>query len=121
MTAISFIVGLSISGQTFYTFVLENLEKFGALKAIGAKGRELVAMIFFQAGLTGSPATGWASGCARGSSPSRSCACPTTRRSSPTATSAGARHGARDLGVLRLHRGPQGPAHRPLRHLPRLT
>jgi putative ABC transport system permease protein len=53
MTAISFVVGLSISGQTFYTFVLENLEKFGALKAIGAKGRELVVMIFFQAGLTG--------------------------------------------------------------------
>jgi len=53
MTAISFIVGLSISGQVFYTFVLENIEKFGALKAIGAKGRELVAMIFFQAGITG--------------------------------------------------------------------
>ncbi len=53
MTTISFLVGLSISGQTFYTFVLENLEKFGALKAIGAKGRELVAMIFFQAGITG--------------------------------------------------------------------
>ena len=53
MTAISFIVGLSISGQTFYTFVLENIEKFGALKAIGAKSHELVAMIFFQAMLTG--------------------------------------------------------------------
>ena len=26
MTVISFIVGLSISGQTFYTFILENLE-----------------------------------------------------------------------------------------------
>ena len=37
MTAISFIVGLSISGQTFYTFILENLERFGALKAIGTK------------------------------------------------------------------------------------
>jgi putative ABC transport system permease protein len=49
MTIISFIVGLSISGQTFYTFVLENIDKFGALKAIGAKGRELVAMILFQA------------------------------------------------------------------------
>jgi putative ABC transport system permease protein len=48
MTAISFLVGLSISGQTFYRFVLENMEKFGALKAIGAKGRELVAMIFFR-------------------------------------------------------------------------
>ena len=52
MTVISFIVGLSISGQTFYTFILENLEKFGALKAIGAKSRELVAMILFQAGFT---------------------------------------------------------------------
>jgi len=49
MTVISFIVGLSISGQTFYTFILENIEKFGALKAIGAKGRELIAMILFQA------------------------------------------------------------------------
>ena len=53
MTAISFVVGLSISGQTFYTFILENLEKFGALKAIGAKSRELVSMIVFQAGFTG--------------------------------------------------------------------
>jgi putative ABC transport system permease protein len=53
MTAISFLVGLSISGQTFYTFVLENMSNFGALKAIGAKGSELVAMIFFQAAITG--------------------------------------------------------------------
>ena len=52
MTAISFIVGLSISGQTFYTFILENLDKFGALKAIGAKGRELLFMILFQATFT---------------------------------------------------------------------
>ncbi len=49
MTVISFIVGLSVSGQTFYSFVLENLDKFGALKAIGAKGRELVMMIMIQA------------------------------------------------------------------------
>jgi len=52
MTLISFIVGLSISGQTFYTFILENLEKFGALKAIGAKNRELVYMILFMAAVT---------------------------------------------------------------------
>jgi putative ABC transport system permease protein len=45
MVVIAFVVGLSISVQTFYTFILENLEKFGALKAIGAKGRELVYMI----------------------------------------------------------------------------
>ncbi len=49
MTIISFVVGLSISGQTFYTFILENLDKFGALKAIGAKGKELIYMILFQA------------------------------------------------------------------------
>jgi len=53
MTLIAFIVGLSISGQTFYSFILENLEKFGALKAIGAKSDELVAMILFQASFTG--------------------------------------------------------------------
>lgn len=52
LTVISFVVGLSISGQTFYTFILENLEKFGALKAIGAKGKELVFMILFQATFT---------------------------------------------------------------------
>jgi putative ABC transport system permease protein len=52
MTVISFVVGLSISGQTFYTFILENLDKFGALKAIGAKGREFVYVILFQAAFT---------------------------------------------------------------------
>jgi len=52
MTVIAFIVGLSISGQTFYTFIIENLEHFGALKAMGAKGRELVYLIIFQAGFT---------------------------------------------------------------------
>jgi putative ABC transport system permease protein len=52
MTVISFLVGLSISGQTFFSFILENLEKFGALKAIGAKGRELVYMILFMATFT---------------------------------------------------------------------
>jgi putative ABC transport system permease protein len=52
MTVMSFVVGLSISGQTFYTFVLENLEKFGALKAMGAKSRELILMILFQVSFT---------------------------------------------------------------------
>jgi putative ABC transport system permease protein len=53
MTLVSFIVGLSIAGQTFYTFVLENLEKFGALKAIGAKKKVLIQMIFFQSTVVG--------------------------------------------------------------------
>jgi putative ABC transport system permease protein len=52
MTGISFIVGLSISGQTFYTFILENLDKFGALKAIGTSSRVLILMILFQASFT---------------------------------------------------------------------
>ena len=52
MTLISFIVGLSISGQTFYTFIIENIDKFGALKAIGAKSRDLIGMILFQATFT---------------------------------------------------------------------
>lgn len=52
MSMISFIVGLSISGQTFYTFILENLERFGALKAIGTTNSELVKMILFQASFT---------------------------------------------------------------------
>lgn len=48
MTFISFLVGLSVAGQTFYAFVLENIEKFGALKAIGAQKNVLIKMIFFQ-------------------------------------------------------------------------
>ena len=52
MTVISFIVGLSISGQTFYTFILENLERFGALKAIGTRSHELIGMILFQSAFT---------------------------------------------------------------------
>ena len=52
MTAVSFLVGLSISGQTFYTFIIENLERFGALKAIGTKSGQLVGMILFQVTFT---------------------------------------------------------------------
>ena len=53
MTIVSFIVGLSIAGQTFYTFVIENIQEFGALKAIGAKKSELISIILFQAGVVG--------------------------------------------------------------------
>ena len=52
MTVITFAVGLSVSGQTFYTFVLENLERFGALKAIGTTSGELVMMILCQVTFT---------------------------------------------------------------------
>ena len=63
MAVISFMVGLSISGQTFYTFILENLERFGALKAIGIKSRDLVGMILFQATFMHALGTAWGSGC----------------------------------------------------------
>lgn len=53
MTMISFLVGLSIAGETFYMFVLDNLEHFGALKAIGAKSGELIQMIVFQSLVVG--------------------------------------------------------------------
>jgi putative ABC transport system permease protein len=49
-TLISVLIGIVVSGQTFYTFVLENLERYGALKAIGIRSRELIGMILFQAG-----------------------------------------------------------------------
>lgn len=60
MTAIAFVVGLSVSGLTFYTFILENLDKFGALKAMGAKSHELISMILFQS--TSTALTGYGLG-----------------------------------------------------------
>lgn len=47
--AIALIVGLVVSGQTFYLFTLENLRQFGALKAIGVTNGRLVGMILLQA------------------------------------------------------------------------
>jgi putative ABC transport system permease protein len=50
---ISFIVGTAIAGQTFYSFTLDNLRHFGALKAMGASNRRLLAMIMLQAIVVG--------------------------------------------------------------------
>lgn len=53
---LGFIVGMAISGQTFYLFTVENLRQFGALKAMGASTFTLAKMILLQAftvGLTG--------------------------------------------------------------------
>lgn len=49
----SFIVGTAIAGQTFYSFTLDNLRHFGALKAMGASNRRLLAMIMLQAVVVG--------------------------------------------------------------------
>src|ERR1700759_3857363 len=46
---LGFIVGIAISGQTFYSFVLENLKHLGALKAMGASNGLLARMLLLQA------------------------------------------------------------------------
>ena len=57
---VALIVGLAVSGQTFYMFTVENLKQFGALKAIGVTNGRLVAMVLLQAVVAG--AIGYALG-----------------------------------------------------------
>jgi putative ABC transport system permease protein len=45
---IGFVVGVAISGQTFYSFVLENSRNLAALKAMGAGTPILCAMVMLQ-------------------------------------------------------------------------
>lgn len=47
------IVGVAISGQTFYLFVLDNLKALAALKAMGASNLALLRMTALQAGVVG--------------------------------------------------------------------
>lgn len=58
---ISIIVGLVVTAQTFYLFVLENLKQFGALKAIGVTNFRMVGMVLFQALLVWFVGTGFGS------------------------------------------------------------
>ena len=51
---LGFIVGIAVSGQTFYSFVLENLRHLGALKAMGASTWTLAKMLLLQAFTVGS-------------------------------------------------------------------
>lgn len=46
---LGFIVGVAVAGQTFYSFVLENLRHLGALKAMGASTWLLSRMLLTQA------------------------------------------------------------------------
>lgn len=48
-----FLVGIAVSGQTFYSFILENLPNLGALKAMGASNKLLTRMLLVQASLVG--------------------------------------------------------------------
>lgn len=50
---IGFIIGAAISGQTFYSFVLENTRHFAALRAMGASSGLLSAMLLVQAFVVG--------------------------------------------------------------------
>ncbi len=47
--AIGFVVGIAISSQTFYSFVLEHMKHLGALKAMGASTWTLCLMLLTQA------------------------------------------------------------------------
>ncbi len=50
---LGFIVGVTIAGQTFYLFTVENLKQFGALKAMGVGDGRLVGMVLLQAAVVG--------------------------------------------------------------------
>jgi len=43
------IVGVAVTGQTFYSFIIENLGNLGALKAMGASNKLLRKMLLLQA------------------------------------------------------------------------
>ena len=51
--ALGFIVGITIAGQTFYSFTLDNLRYFGTLKAMGTTNGALLRMILLQALMVG--------------------------------------------------------------------
>lgn len=48
LVMLGFVVGVAISGQTFYAFVLENMRNLAALKAMGASTPRLCAMLVLQ-------------------------------------------------------------------------
>jgi putative ABC transport system permease protein len=48
-----FLVGIAVSGQTFYSFILENFKHLGALKAMGASTSLLCKMLILQAFVVG--------------------------------------------------------------------
>ena len=58
--AVALVVGVAVSGQTFYMFTVENLRQFAALKAIGVTNKRLVFMVLLQSVVAG--AIGYAIG-----------------------------------------------------------
>ena len=45
---LGFLIGLLVAGQTFYTFILDNLRHFAALKAMGAANLTVLRMMCLQ-------------------------------------------------------------------------
>ena len=50
---LGFVIGLLVAGQTFYTFVLDNIRHFGALKAMGASNTAVLKMLVIQVCVVG--------------------------------------------------------------------
>lgn len=61
---LGFLVGVAVCGQTFYTFILENLGNIGALKAMGASNGLIYRMLLCQAYFIGFIGYGIGSGMA---------------------------------------------------------
>jgi putative ABC transport system permease protein len=61
---LGFLIGLAIAAQTFYSFTIENLKHFGALKAMGATNPVLVRMVLLQGMVVGAVAYGIGTGTA---------------------------------------------------------
>jgi putative ABC transport system permease protein len=53
IVGIGFIIGTVITGQTFFTFILENTRHLGLLRAMGTQTRRLTRMILMQAMVAG--------------------------------------------------------------------
>jgi putative ABC transport system permease protein len=51
--ALGFLIGVLVSGQTLYTFMLDNMKHFAALKAMGASNLTIIRMVALQAGWAG--------------------------------------------------------------------
>lgn len=50
---LGFVIGVAISGQTFYNFILDNLRYLATFKAMGAQNRLLTKMVLLQAAWVG--------------------------------------------------------------------
>lgn len=61
---LGFLVGVAIVGQTFYSFILDNMRYLGILKAMGASNGTLFTMILLQTGVVGCIGSGLGMGIA---------------------------------------------------------